>query len=92
MDRLVPGRWEGLRPPNEREMKATAVLALTIDEASAKIRSAPPGARVDSGLVMTMSSPFVSREPSARRPHRRQERIDRLRSTAGARQKRSSRP
>lgn len=43
MDRLVPGRWEGLRPPNEREMKATAVLALAIDEASAKIRAAPPG-------------------------------------------------
>lgn len=43
MDRLVPGRWEGLRPPNEREMKATAVLALTIDEASAKVRAAPPG-------------------------------------------------
>lgn len=43
MDRLVPGRWEGLRPPNDREMKATAVLALTIDEASAKIRNAPPG-------------------------------------------------
>lgn len=43
MDRLVPGRWEGLRPPNEREMKATSVLALTIDEASAKVRAAPPG-------------------------------------------------
>jgi len=43
MDRLAPGRWEGLRPPNEREMKATSVLALVIDEASAKLRSAPPG-------------------------------------------------
>jgi uncharacterized protein len=43
MDRLVPGRWEGLRPPNEREMKATSVLALLIDEASAKVRAAPPG-------------------------------------------------
>ncbi len=43
MDRLVPGRWEGLRPPNELEMKATGVLAMVIDEASAKSRSAPPG-------------------------------------------------
>ena len=43
MDRLVPGRWEGLRPPNEREMKATGVLAMEIDEASAKVRAAPPG-------------------------------------------------
>lgn len=43
MDRLVPGRWEGLRPPNDREMKATAVLAMAIDEASAKVRAAPPG-------------------------------------------------
>jgi len=41
-DRLVPGRWETLRPPNEQELKATSVLAMRIDEASAKIRIGPP--------------------------------------------------
>jgi hypothetical protein len=43
MDRLFPGRWEGLRPPTELEMKATSVLAMAIDEASAKVRTGPPG-------------------------------------------------
>jgi nitroimidazol reductase NimA-like FMN-containing flavoprotein (pyridoxamine 5'-phosphate oxidase superfamily) len=42
-DRLVPGRWETLRPPTEQEMKATSVFAMIIDEASAKIRTGPPG-------------------------------------------------
>jgi nitroimidazol reductase NimA-like FMN-containing flavoprotein (pyridoxamine 5'-phosphate oxidase superfamily) len=43
MDRLAPGRWEALRPPTEQELKATSVLAMTIDEASAKIRTGSPG-------------------------------------------------
>jgi nitroimidazol reductase NimA-like FMN-containing flavoprotein (pyridoxamine 5'-phosphate oxidase superfamily) len=39
---IVPGRWEEVRPPNERELKATTVLALAIEEASAKVRTGPP--------------------------------------------------
>jgi nitroimidazol reductase NimA-like FMN-containing flavoprotein (pyridoxamine 5'-phosphate oxidase superfamily) len=42
-EQLVPGRWADVRPPTETELKATAILALPIDEASAKIRSGPPG-------------------------------------------------
>ncbi len=42
-DRLTPGRWEALRPVNAQELKATSVLALEISEASAKIRTGPPG-------------------------------------------------
>jgi uncharacterized protein len=42
-DNVVPGRWSSVRPPNERELRATLVLALPLDEASAKIRSGPPG-------------------------------------------------
>ncbi len=42
VEHIVPGRWAEARPPNENELKATAVLALPIDEASAKIRSGPP--------------------------------------------------
>ena len=42
-ERLVPGRWEDARQPNEIELKATAVAAVTIDLASAKVRSGPPG-------------------------------------------------
>jgi uncharacterized protein len=40
---LWPGRWEMLRPVTTQEMKATTVLTLPLDEASAKVRSGPPG-------------------------------------------------
>jgi nitroimidazol reductase NimA-like FMN-containing flavoprotein (pyridoxamine 5'-phosphate oxidase superfamily) len=39
---IVPGRWDDVRWPNELELKATSVLKLPIDEASAKIRTGPP--------------------------------------------------
>jgi len=39
---VVPGRWEEVRPPNEQELKATTVLALKLDEVSAKVRQGPP--------------------------------------------------
>jgi nitroimidazol reductase NimA-like FMN-containing flavoprotein (pyridoxamine 5'-phosphate oxidase superfamily) len=42
LDHVVPGRSREARAPNERELKATLVLALPIDEASAKIRTGPP--------------------------------------------------
>ena len=41
-EQIVPGRWEHVRKPSEKELKATAVLALSITEASAKIRTGPP--------------------------------------------------
>ena len=41
-DRLVPGRWPDVRPPSRAELEATRVMALTIEEASAKVRSGPP--------------------------------------------------
>lgn len=42
MEGLMPGRWDGLRPVKPKELKATRLLRLAIDEASAKIRSGPP--------------------------------------------------
>jgi nitroimidazol reductase NimA-like FMN-containing flavoprotein (pyridoxamine 5'-phosphate oxidase superfamily) len=41
-EQLVPGRWEHVRGPSAKEMKGTQVLALTLDEASAKVRTGPP--------------------------------------------------
>ena len=38
----IPGRWADARQPNDIELKATAVAAVTIDLASAKVRSGPP--------------------------------------------------
>lgn len=41
-DHFVPDRWKDVRPPTTLEMKATSVLKLPINEASAKIRTGPP--------------------------------------------------
>lgn len=40
---IVPGRWDEVRAPSPKELKATRVLAMTLDEASAKVRTGPPG-------------------------------------------------
>jgi uncharacterized protein len=42
-DRLFPGRWDSLRPATPKELKATMILGVSLDEASAKVRSGPPG-------------------------------------------------
>jgi len=41
-ERMFPGRWASVRPPSELEMKATMVLAVPLNELSAKVRSGPP--------------------------------------------------
>ncbi|HET7571580.1 MAG TPA: pyridoxamine 5'-phosphate oxidase family protein [Gaiellaceae bacterium] len=41
-EHVAPGRWEEARRPTPLELKATAILALPLDEASAKVRSGPP--------------------------------------------------
>lgn len=40
---LWPGRWDMLRKMTAQELKATTVLSLALDEASAKVRNGPPG-------------------------------------------------
>ena len=39
---LLPGRWQDARQPTPVELKATAIVAVPIELASAKIRSGPP--------------------------------------------------
>lgn len=39
---IGPNRWEEARQPNEQELKSTSVLALPLEEVSAKVRSGPP--------------------------------------------------
>ena len=38
-ERLIPQRWDEARSPNDRELSATAVVGVTIESASAKVRS-----------------------------------------------------
>ena len=38
---LMPGRWDDIRKPSEKELYATSILKFQIEEASAKIRTGP---------------------------------------------------
>ncbi len=51
VDHIVPGRSEEARAPSQKELKATEVIALTIEEASAKTRTGPP---VDAGADLAL--------------------------------------
>jgi len=41
-EHLIAGRWNDVRSPSEKELKATAVLEFLIEEASSKTRTGPP--------------------------------------------------
>lgn len=41
-EHIIPGRWNDVREPTDMEMKLTTVLCLSLEEASAKIRTGPP--------------------------------------------------
>lgn len=41
-EQIIPGRWQDARIPNVKELKATTVLSLPIEEGSAKIRKGQP--------------------------------------------------
>ena len=67
-EHMLKGRWDDARQPSELELKATSVLALPLDEVSAKIRKGDPidgendyGLPVWAGVVpltMTASAPI----------------------------------
>ncbi|SDK30932.1 hypothetical protein SAMN05421823_102414 [Catalinimonas alkaloidigena] len=42
-EQILKGRWEEVRLPNAKELKATSVVRVQIEEASAKIRTGDPG-------------------------------------------------
>jgi nitroimidazol reductase NimA-like FMN-containing flavoprotein (pyridoxamine 5'-phosphate oxidase superfamily) len=42
VEHIVPGRLSAVRPPSDVELRATRVVALALDEASAKVRTGPP--------------------------------------------------
>lgn len=41
-EHIIPGRWAESRQPNEKELKATSVIRLPLQEFSAKVRTGPP--------------------------------------------------
>jgi len=70
-EKLLPGRWDEVRHPNAKELKATEILALEIDEASAKLRTggpdddASPDAELDTWAgVLPILTSYGTPEPS----------------------------
>ncbi len=41
-EHVIPQRWAEVRQPNRQELQGTLVLSLSLDEASAKVRTGPP--------------------------------------------------
>jgi hypothetical protein len=41
-DHIAPGQWDYARQPSRKELAATALLALSLDEASVKVSDGPP--------------------------------------------------
>jgi nitroimidazol reductase NimA-like FMN-containing flavoprotein (pyridoxamine 5'-phosphate oxidase superfamily) len=70
-NKLIPGRWEEVRPPNRHELKATSIMALPIVEASVKTRTGPPtdddsaDAAIDTWAgVLPLTTAFGSPQPA----------------------------
>ena len=42
VDHVMPGRWDDVRAPSDKEIRSTLVLALPLTEVSAKVRTGPP--------------------------------------------------
>lgn len=42
VEHLIPGRWQEARLPSRKELNATRVVSIHIEEASAKVRTGPP--------------------------------------------------
>jgi nitroimidazol reductase NimA-like FMN-containing flavoprotein (pyridoxamine 5'-phosphate oxidase superfamily) len=43
VENMAPGQWEAARRPNRKELAATSVVALSLAEASVKVREGGPG-------------------------------------------------
>lgn len=41
-EQLIPGRWDCVRAPTRKELAATSVMAVSLEEASVKVRTGPP--------------------------------------------------
>jgi hypothetical protein len=42
-EHLIKGRWDDAREPSKKEFNATSVIAISVDEATCKSRTGPPG-------------------------------------------------
>ncbi|MEZ6061016.1 MAG: pyridoxamine 5'-phosphate oxidase family protein [Planctomycetaceae bacterium] len=71
-EQIIRGRWSEVREPVEKELKATSVLRMNVDSASAKVRTGPPNDdEEDYSLpvwagVVPIAQTYGAAEPDAR--------------------------
>jgi len=73
MDGLFPERWETLRPVTEKELRATSVLWMDIEEATVKSRAGDPSDADESGVpvwagVIPMQTSLTNGHPAPEVP------------------------
>ncbi|HEX2051358.1 MAG TPA: pyridoxamine 5'-phosphate oxidase family protein [Actinomycetota bacterium] len=66
-EHVLPGRWTDVRPPSDAELRATTVVSIRVDEASAKVRTGPP-ADDDADLELPVWAGVVPLELVAQPP------------------------
>jgi nitroimidazol reductase NimA-like FMN-containing flavoprotein (pyridoxamine 5'-phosphate oxidase superfamily) len=68
-DHLIPGRWAAARKPTKKELAATAVLSVPLDEASVKVRAEGPSDKAEDyeldvwAGVLPISTTFGEAQP-----------------------------
>lgn len=67
-EHLMPGRWDESRAPSEVELRQTAVLALSIDEASAKVRQGGPEEESEEDIALDIWAGVLPIETSWGQP------------------------
>lgn len=72
-DGLFPGRWDTLRPMTAQELKATSVLWMEIEEATAKVRAGPPADPQEADVpvwagVLPMQTTLAAARPAPELP------------------------
>jgi nitroimidazol reductase NimA-like FMN-containing flavoprotein (pyridoxamine 5'-phosphate oxidase superfamily) len=73
VEELFPGRWDSLRAMTTQELKATSVLWMDIEEATAKSRAAPPGDAAEADFpvwagVIPMHTTLAAAQPAPELP------------------------
>ncbi len=73
MEGLFPGRWDTLRPVMEKELRATSVLWMDIEEATVKARTGPPSDADESHVpvwagVIPMQTMLAEGQPAPEAP------------------------
>ncbi|MGY0219677.1 pyridoxamine 5'-phosphate oxidase family protein [Endozoicomonadaceae bacterium StTr2] len=62
LEHIAPGRWDKVRPPSEKELRATTILSIEIEEASVKVRTGGPNEDKEDIDLQVWSGEMVIRQ------------------------------